>query len=959
MAPTLADRAAARLTALGTRASLGLALGRPRLTLLAGLLLTLALGWAAVTNTFDYDLRALFGGSGEVFDRFEECLALFGSDDELVLSWPLPAAPPVPVPDRPGAHAADVAVAPSTAAAGFPSAGSSPASHSGPDLSPLLVFTVPAGPGCPVPGTVRLTPADLARSLAVRQAVASLPGVEYVFDLTAALGVDHPEKLAWLVDRPRLLERRLAAVSGSRMAGPLLIGRGGQALAAYLRTARLDNPGKHALVRRVRAALAGLRGGEEVRLVGYQVFGERYVTLMMAGNARFAALSLASTLLVSLLLFRSLWLTASVVVSILFPAIWTQGLYALLGYRISLFSGLLTPLILFVGLSLAIQFVARFRLALEHLPAAGPEEPAGTAPPSSLAHHRLPVSGGDPLAPTLTPGGTHDAGPSAVIAPSVAVRGTAADPSGVTGPGPGADPDPRAVALREAVLEAWPPSALCALTTFVGFASQAVSTMPGIRAFGILSSAGCAFAFLGVFLLLPALLRCGPRPAADRLGTSLIPACERVFGRWTARWTPPAHWAPAIAGLMLAVAVVGMTRLEFGSDPLAALPANDRVVRDQAFWQDHFAGSGRQVSLVCRFPGPALDTLAGLTALERYAGAVAADPEVAQVLSPSALVRDILDEVAGNRDAVPRTDAAVARAFRLAVARAPRLLSGLTNPPHYDRARLVVNLRRPQAPRVVAAAARLEALAAVPPTAPDPAPAGRPGSPGEGLAPTISTGHPATLPWTPTDVDPSTIAGRVDLPPPLLTASATGRMWLAAVIENDALHMEVSSFAGALAWIAALFALFFRRARDVGVAVVVNVLPIGLTLGLMGLLGVALNPVTLMVPCIGLGIVVDDTIHLIHEMRRQAARGHGPRRARAHVMLRIGWAIVSTSAILIVGMAVLGLSDFAPIREFGLFGALALAIGMLTDLGLTTALLQEPEPRLTPAPPTGREPTGP
>ncbi|NLI78880.1 MAG: MMPL family transporter [Candidatus Riflebacteria bacterium] len=877
MAPTLADRAAARLTALGTRASLGLALGRPRLTLLAGLLLTLALGWAAVTNTFDYDLRALFGGRGEVFDRFEECVALFGSDDELVLSWPLPAAARLPPADSP------------------------PASQPGPDLAPPLLFTVPAGPGGPASGTVNLTPTDLARSLAVRQAVASLPGVEYVFDLTAALGIDHPGKLAWLADRPRLLQRRLAAVTGSRMAGPLLVGRGGKALAAYLRTARLDNPGKHALVRRVRAALAGLPGGEEVRLVGYQVFGERYVTLMMSGNARFAALSLSGALLVSLLLFRSLWLTASVVVAILFPAIWTQGLYALLGYRISLFSGLLTPLILFVGLSLSIQFVARFRLALERLPVTGPRTKAGDGPPAAG-----PSSAMAPGSP-----------PAAFATGPLSGNSTDGDVPPPPGPWPGAEADPRAVALREAILEAWPPSALCALTTFVGFASQAVSTMPGIRAFGILSSAGCAFAFLGVFLLLPALLRCGPRPAADRVGASLIPACERVFGRWTARWTPPAGWAPVIAGLMLAVAVTGMARLEFGSDPLAALPADDRVVRDQAFWQHHFAGSGRQVSLVCRFPGPALDTLAGLAALERYAAAVAADPEVAQVLSPTALVRDILDEVAGNRGAAPRTDAAVARAFRLAVARAPRLLAGLTNPPHYDRARLVVNLRRPNAPLVVAAAVRLEALAA---------------------------GLPEPFPTTGDS-------------PPLLTASATGRMWLAAVIETDALHMEVSSFAGALAWIIVLFALFFRRARDVWVAVVVNVLPIGLTLGLMGLLGVALNPVTLMVPCIGLGIVVDDTIHLIHEMRREAARGHGPRRARAHVMLRIGWAIVSTSAILIVGMAVLGLSDFAPIREFGLFGALALAIGMLTDLCLTTALLLEPRPR--PATPPDQEPAGP
>lgn len=760
-----------------------LALGSPGPLILVWLLGTIGFGWLAAANTFDYDLREMLAGRGEVFDRYEECVRLFGPDDEIILAWPCD------------------------------------------DLDLQAV----------------------RRSLAVRRAVQEVPGVAQVVDLSRVLQVEDEGQLDWLAERPRLFERRLADLRASGLLGRLLRSRDGKALAAYVRSEDLSALGKHALVKAVRQALAGTPAGEGIHLGGYPVFGERYVSLMMEGNTTFIALSVGATLLVSLALFRSFWLTAAAVMTVVFPAIWTQGLYACLGYRISLFSSLLTPMMLFVGLSLTIHFVARFRHAL------------GRAAPS--------------------------------------------------------DPDRHDRALREAIGGALPPSLLCALTTVIGFASQILSGMEGVRAFGILSSMGCALAFLAVFLLLPALLHLGPTIDTRPTRGIIRPAWERVFGRWTARYAPPSAWAMPLAWIILLACIPGMARLQFGSDPLTALPAQDPVVVAHAFWREHFAGSGRQISMVCRpqdggpvenaqgdhpptreegahpARGDGFDRLEPFLELDRLAAAIASDPQVVSVVSPTDLVRDITTELSGGRESLPDRDAGVGRAFRLAAARSPALLSGLTNPPYFDRARLVVNLRQADAPIVVATARRLERLAG-----------------------------------------DSTRRG--------ITASATGRMLLAAVIENDALHMELTSFLGAVSWIILIFALAFRNGMSVWVAVVVNLLPILFTTSMMGLLGQPLNPVTLMVPCIGIGVVVDDTIHLIHEMAREAARGHGPRRARANVMLRLGWALVSTSGILIVGMTVLVSSSFAPIRQFGIYGGLTLAVGMLTDLCLTPAFLQ-------------------
>jgi len=788
----------------------------------------LLFGWLAACNHFDYDLREMIGGSGEIYDRYQECVRLFGPDDEIILAWPCST----------------------------------------------------------------IDQSALERSLAIREAVQAVQGVTQVFDITQALGVRNHEHLVWMRERPRLLERRVSELKSSGLLNSMLFSRTGKAIAAYVRTADLTPIEKHSLVKAVRTAISEIPEGEVsfpsplppedsggmadpnslpsrekpraatdpnslsprgrpgargkvVHLGGYPVFGERYVTLMMEGNSLFAGLSLAASLLVSLALFRSIWLTASVALAIGFPAIWTQGLYAMLGYRISLFSSLLTPMMLFVALSLAIQFIARYRLALEkhgaqEMPDAQKASGAQKAPDSQGLKEKA----------------------------------------------------RRKSALREALHGAFPPSLLCAVTTFIGFASQSISGMPGVRAFGILSSIGCAFAFLSVFLFLPALLLAGPTPGSWGKQRSLLPSLEKIFGRWTARYAPPPGWAMPLAWIMLFACIPGITHLKFGSDPLSALPPDDPVVVAHEFWREHFSGSGRQISLVCRSSTGSFDRLTQFRALDRFAAAVASDPEVVTVLSIAGLIRDIAAGLSGAREAEPKRDSAVERALRFAAARSPQLLNELTNPPYFDRARLVVGLRQADAPVVVAAAKRIEMLS-------------------EAASDQDST----------------------------ITASATGRMLLSAIIENNALNMELSSFLGALSWIIAIFAVAFRNGMTVWVAVIVNLLPIIFTTSMMGLVGQALNPVTLMVPCIGIGVVVDDTTHLIHEIGRETARGHGPTRARACVMLRIGWAIVSTSGILMIGMGVLMFSSFAPIRQFGTYAGLTLGIGMLTDLFLTPAFL--------------------
>ena len=232
----------------------------------------------------------------------------------------------------------------------------------------------------------------------------------------------------------------------------------------------------------------------------------------------------------------------------------------------------------------------------------------------------------------------------------------------------------------------------------------------------------------------------------------------------------------------------------------------------------------------------------------------------------------------------------VDRAIRFAVKNPGSWIGGFLNFPYRDRARIIVGLRYSDSPRVITAAQRLERLA------------------GE-----VSNGA--------------------------LTATATGRMLLSAMVEQEALTIEIGSFLSSLAGILLVIGIGFWSWRAILVGALPNLLPIVWTLGFLGWIGETLDPVTAMVPCICLGIVVDDTIHLIHETQQFEQRGYGWRRNRAAVMMRIGWAVFSTSLILVAGLGILGWSDFRPIRSFGLFAALTIACAPLFDLFLTPALL--------------------
>jgi len=114
-------------------------------------------------------------------------------------------------------------------------------------------------------------------------------------------------------------------------------------------------------------------------------------------------------------------------------------------------------------------------------------------------------------------------------------------------------------------------------------------------------------------------------------------------------------------------------------------------------------------------------------------------------------------------------------------------------------------------------------------------------------------------------------------------------------------------------------------------------LPVALNFAVMAICGVTLRDVTSVIAVTTLGIAVDSTVHLLDTIRRYEAT-HGLRRVAVfEAYVTTGRPVVVTSLIIAAGLAVLGLSDFQVISNFGGLEALSLLFALAADLFILPA----------------------
>jgi len=119
----------------------------------------------------------------------------------------------------------------------------------------------------------------------------------------------------------------------------------------------------------------------------------------------------------------------------------------------------------------------------------------------------------------------------------------------------------------------------------------------------------------------------------------------------------------------------------------------------------------------------------------------------------------------------------------------------------------------------------------------------------------------------------------------------------------------------------------------------VNLLAVGLVLGLAGWAGVALNSITMMVAAISLSIAVDDSVHFLTHWREERRNGLSVEQALTSTLQVKSRPILSSSLVLMGVFLVFQFSSFPPVEDFGLLAAAAFAAALVGVLALLPLLL--------------------
>ena len=173
---------------------------------------------------------------------------------------------------------------------------------------------------------------------------------------------------------------------------------------------------------------------------------------------------------------------------------------------------------------------------------------------------------------------------------------------------------------------------------------------------------------------------------------------------------------------------------------------------------------------------------------------------------------------------------------------------------------------------------------------------------------------------------------------PRLSIESTGYVKLMADMERYLFESQIESLTVAFIVITLMMFVLLRSVKLGLLAMIPNGLPILFGLGFMTLAGIPLDPGTIMIGSMALGLVVDDTVHFLVRLRRSLADAPMPA-AIERTMSQTGRPIIVTSVVLALGFATLGFGSFTPNVAFGVVSAVVILCALLADLLLLPAVL--------------------
>jgi predicted RND superfamily exporter protein len=139
--------------------------------------------------------------------------------------------------------------------------------------------------------------------------------------------------------------------------------------------------------------------------------------------------------------------------------------------------------------------------------------------------------------------------------------------------------------------------------------------------------------------------------------------------------------------------------------------------------------------------------------------------------------------------------------------------------------------------------------------------------------------------------------------------------------------------------IAIMLLILFRSVALSIIGIIPNLLAVGIVLGIMGLMEIPLDMMTITIAAITMGIAIDNSIHYIYRFKEEFANNGNYAETLKLCHGNVGKAILNTSITMIFGFSILVLSKFFPTIYFGIFTGLAMFVALLAVLTLLPKLI--------------------
>lgn len=418
---------------------------------------------------------------------------------------------------------------------------------------------------------------------------------------------------------------------------------------------------------------------------------------------------------------------------------------------------------------------------------------------------------------------------------------------------------------------------LTSLTTAMGFFSLLVSPIPAIQEFALFTGVGVLIAFLVTLTVVPlALLHLG-HITPERLTPGRQSYTERLLDRLM-QWVLDHHRQVFVwALLILLISLPGIVRLREGTDMVRALKPGAPLRISTEFIDQHLGGVN-SLELMVQLPDAGGNT----------------DPNVIrQVLALSAWLR---------------------------------MQAGVTSV--YSPWEFL----RQSNPDLATSEAQLSVMAALLPFA---APLQR---------------------WLDTETHTLRLSARVramssdqflELAEHVerqtaqmhLPVEVTGSTYLLAQMSRSLVQTQIRSLLLAALLILGVIGLFLGTWQLGLIAAVPNVLPPLMIFGLMGWCGIALSTATTMIASVALGLIVDNTIHLLYRYRHEKKTAQTISQALIHTVHHTGRAVIFSAIILTLGFWAGVLGSFKPTIYFSFLTGLTMIFALLADVLLLPATL--------------------